>query len=78
VIVIMGRGLGSVSGGTAGGLGMTVTVARALGGLIAGAGDRDWWVLGAAALLVIVAGLAACLIPAWEAARTDPSTALRH
>jgi putative ABC transport system permease protein len=78
VIVVIGDGFRSVGVGTAGGIGMTMTVARGLGGLIAGAGDWNWWVLGAAAIVMLGAGLAACLIPAWDSARMDPSVALRE
>ncbi len=77
MIVIMRHGVRVVVTGTAGGLGMAVTAARSLAGLITGADHHDWLVLGAAALLIVLAGLAACLIPAWKAARLDPSSALR-
>jgi hypothetical protein len=77
MIVIARHGMRIVITGTAGGLGIAASVGRFLAGLITGADHRDWLVLGAAALLVIAAGLAACLIPAWKAARMDPSSALR-
>ena len=77
VIVILKHGLKIVVVGTAGGLGLTMTAARFLAGLIVGADHYDWRVMGAAALLVTVASVAASLIPAWRAARMDPSAALR-
>lgn len=77
MIVIMRHGVRVVITGTAGGLGMAVTAARFLAGLVTGADYHDWLVLGVSALFVILTGLAACLIPAWKASRMSPASALQ-
>ncbi len=50
---------------------------RLLSSLVAGTGARDASVLAAAGALVIVASLAACIVPAWRASGVDPAFALR-
>lgn len=78
MVIVLRDGLKIVMVGTAGGLGTTLTVARFLGGVIAGADRHDWRVLGVAGSIVMLAGLAACVIPAWKASGMDPARALRE
>ena len=59
--------------GAAAALGST----RLLGNLLYRVSPRDPTVFGSAFLVMAVASLAACLVPAWRAARTDPLRALR-
>ncbi len=55
-----------------------LAVGKLARGLLTGMSTADPWVLGAAALLLIAAGLAAGWIPASRAARVDPNSALRQ
>jgi predicted permease len=63
---------GVVLGG-AGALGLT----RLMGELLYKVSPRDPLAFGSAFAVMIVASLAACLLPAWRATRTDPVRALR-
>jgi len=64
---------GGVLLGAAAALGST----RLLGSLLYHVSPRDPLVFGSAFLTMAAASLAACLLPAWRAARTDPARALR-
>jgi predicted permease len=64
---------GGVLLGAAAALGST----RLLGNLLYQVSPRDPTVFGSAFLVMAVSSLAACLLPAWRAARTDPLRALR-
>jgi ABC-type antimicrobial peptide transport system permease subunit len=59
--------------GAAAALGLT----RLLGNLLYKVGPRDPLAFGAALLVMMVASVAACFLPAWRATRTDPARALR-
>jgi macrolide transport system ATP-binding/permease protein len=63
---------GVVLGGTAA-LGLT----RLLGYLLYKVNPRDPVTFGSALVVMMIASLAACLLPAWRAMRTDPVQALR-
>jgi putative ABC transport system permease protein len=41
-------------------------------------GPRDPVAFGSAFLVMLIAALAACFLPAWRATRTDPVRALRE
>jgi putative ABC transport system permease protein len=43
-----------------------------------GVGAIDLRAFGAVSLLLLVAALVACLVPAWRASRVDPLVALRY
>jgi ABC-type antimicrobial peptide transport system permease subunit len=64
---------GGVALGAAAALGLT----RLLGNLLYQVSPRDPLAFGSACLVMITASLAACFLPAWRAARTDPAQALR-
>jgi predicted permease len=59
--------------GTAAALGST----RLMGNLLFKVSPRDPLAFGFACVVMIVASLAACFLPAWRATRTDPARALR-
>jgi len=63
--------------GICAGLGGATALARMLRSQLFGVGPADGWTLGAAALVLAAAGLAAVWWPAHKAARTDPAVALR-
>ena len=66
--------LGGVVLGTAAALGLT----RLLGSYLFHVSPRDPVAFGSALVVMLGAALAACLLPAWRAARTDPMSALRE
>ena len=51
---------------------------RFLRGLLYGMNEWDPWVYASAAALVLTTSLAACWLPASQAARTEPATMLRE
>jgi putative ABC transport system permease protein len=65
-------------------MGATVGIVAALGAsrlmstLLYGVGASDVLSFASAVIVVLLATLAASLLPAWRAARVDPLTALRH
>lgn len=63
--------------GLAIGLGSAYGLSRLLRGLIWGIAETDMPTYAAAALLLGATALAACLLPAWRAAQTDPMDTLR-
>jgi ABC-type antimicrobial peptide transport system permease subunit len=50
---------------------------RAAGGLLFEVTPTDPTALAATFVLLLAAGAAACIVPAWRAARIDPATSLR-
>jgi len=67
----------AVAGGAAGIVG-AFAVARVLNSLLFGISAVDPISYGGAALVLAVAILLACGLPAWRAARVDPMSALRQ
>ncbi len=67
---------------TAGGLVLGAAAALAMTRLIVGmlykVSPRDPLAFGSAILVMAIAALAACFVPAWRATRTDPVRALRE
>lgn len=76
--LVLRQGLALVATGLAGGLVATLLASRVLASLLYGVAPNDLRVLGAAALALIVTGASACVVPAWLAARTSPTEALRR
>ncbi len=67
-LVIAGAICGSVA---------ALACGRLLSALVAGTEVRDFSMLSAASVVVILASLAACIVPAWRASGIDPASALR-
>lgn len=59
------------------GLGCSLALARLLAGLLFGVSAFDPWTFGGITLVLVAAGLLACLLPARRATRVEPAAALR-
>jgi ABC-type antimicrobial peptide transport system permease subunit len=55
-----------------------LSLTRLMGNLLYNVSPRDPLAFGSAFVVMAIAALAACFLPAWRAARTDPVRALRH
>ncbi len=75
---VLGQGMKLVGIGLAIGTGVSLGLAQVAVGLLAGLSPADPVAFGGTVGLLIVVGLAACLSPAWRAARVDPLVALRR
>ena len=75
--LVMSRGLTLTASGIAGGTAAALVSTRLLGYLLYNVSPRDPRSFGSAFLVITVASLAACFLPAWRATRTDPLHALR-
>ncbi len=76
--MVVRMGLQLIVVGVVIGLLATVAATRVLANQLWGVTARDPITLGAAVLVMIIAGLAACYIPARRATRVDPMVALRY
>ena len=77
VTLVVGRGLGLVAVGLGAGLAGAFAVTRVMAGLLFDVTATDPLTFAATAGLLGLVALAACLVPAWRAARVDPIAALR-
>src|SRR5690606_21305767 len=75
--MVLGQGLRLVLAGLAIGLAGAVLLGRLLASQLYGVAPLEPLVLAQLSGLLLLAGLAACLLPAWRASRVPPSTALR-
>ncbi|HEY2823948.1 MAG TPA: ABC transporter permease [Gemmatimonadales bacterium] len=75
--LVLSSGFGLVAIGAVLGGATALGTTRLLGALLYQVSPRDPLVFALAVVVLGVAGLAACLVPAWRAARTDPVRALR-
>ena len=75
--LVMSRGIALTAGGVALGLAAALELTRLLGYLLYKVNPRDPRAFGSAVVIIAVAALVACLVPAWRATRTDPLQALR-
>jgi macrolide transport system ATP-binding/permease protein len=75
--LVMSRGLALTAAGIVGGTAAALASTRLLGYLLYNVSPRDPMSFGSAFVVIIVASLAACFLPAWRATRTDPLQALR-
>jgi macrolide transport system ATP-binding/permease protein len=75
--LVMARGLTLTASGVALGGVVALALTRLLGNLLYKVSPRDPLAFGSAFVVMAVASLAACLLPAWRATRTDPARALR-
>ena len=63
--------------GAAAGMAVALGVAGSLGALLYGVAPIDATTVMAVSLLMAIVAIAAASVPAWRAARVDPTTALR-
>ena len=75
---MLGDGLRMTAMGLLAGLAAAVLLGRALSGRFYGVPAMDPLVSVAVCALMAAASLAACMVPARRASRTDPATALRE
>jgi putative ABC transport system permease protein len=76
--MVLIRAVGMMVLGIGAGLAASFAVTRVLASQIWGVSATDPWTFGVVAMLVVVAGLAACYLPARRATRVDPMVALRY
>jgi ABC-type antimicrobial peptide transport system permease subunit len=76
--LVLGSGAMPVVAGIVIGLGGAMSLARFLQSLLFQIRPVDAPSLAAVSALFLVVALAACVLPAWRAARIDPMTALRQ
>jgi macrolide transport system ATP-binding/permease protein len=75
--LVMSRGLALTAAGIVAGTVAALASTRLLGYLLYNVSPRDPLSFGSAFLVITIASLAACFLPAWRATRTDPLQALR-
>jgi macrolide transport system ATP-binding/permease protein len=75
--LVMSRGLVLTAAGVLLGLAAALATTRLLGYMLYKVSTRDPLSFGSAFVVITLASLAACLLPAWRAIRTDPIRALR-
>jgi predicted permease len=77
LLLVMRRGLALTAGGVVLGATVALGLTRLLGSLLYKVSPRDPLAFGSAFVVMAIAALAACFLPAWRATRTDPARALR-
>lgn len=75
--LVMSQGLALTAAGVALGACAALGLSRLLGYLLYKVSPRDPVAFGIATMVMAIASMAACFLPAWRAARTDPVRALR-
>jgi len=75
--LVLSRGLVLTAGGVALGAAVALGFTRLLGSLLYKVSPRDPLAFGSAFVVMTIAALVACFLPAWRATRTDPARALR-
>jgi predicted permease len=76
--LVMSYGLALTAGGVALGAAAALGLTRLLGYILYQVSPRDPLAFGAAFVVMTLAALAACFVPAWRAPRIDPVRALRE
>jgi macrolide transport system ATP-binding/permease protein len=76
--LVMSQGLALTAAGVVLGAVAALNLTRLMGNLLYQVSPRDPQAFGSAFVVMTIASLAACFLPAWRAARTDPVRALRH
>jgi putative ABC transport system permease protein len=75
---VLGEGLRVILAGVAVGIAGSLATTRLLAGFLFGVKPNDPAALAAVVLVLVVAGLGACYVPAYRATRVDPLVALRY
>jgi ABC-type antimicrobial peptide transport system permease subunit len=75
--LVMSHGLALTAGGVAVGALAALALTRQIGDLLFKVSPHDPLAFGSAFVVMAVVAMAACLVPAWRATRTDPVRALR-
>jgi ABC-type antimicrobial peptide transport system permease subunit len=75
--LVMSRGLTLTAGGIVLGAGVAITLTRFLANFLYDVSPHDPLTFASALLVMTIASLAACLLPAWRATRTQPAQVLR-
>jgi macrolide transport system ATP-binding/permease protein len=75
--LVMSQGFALTAGGVVLGAAVALGLTRLMGDLLYKVSPRDPLAFGSAFVVMMIASLAACLLPAWRATRTDPVRALR-
>jgi predicted permease len=75
--LVMSHGLALTAGGVVLGAAAALESTRLMGYLLYRVSPRDPMAFGSAFVVITIAALAACVLPAWRATRTDPLRALR-
>jgi len=76
--LVLSRGLALTAGGVLLGATVAIGLTRLLGNLLYKVSPHDPLAFGSAFVVMTIAALAACFLPAWRATRTDPARALRE
>ncbi|HME07346.1 MAG TPA: FtsX-like permease family protein [Bryobacteraceae bacterium] len=76
--LVMSHGLALTAGGVVLGAAAALALTRLMGTLLYNVSPRDPLAFGSACVVMAIAALAACFLPAWRAAGTDPVRALRQ
>lgn len=75
---VMSHGLALTAGGLALGAVVALSSTQLLGYLLYRLSPRDPTAFGSAVVVMVIAAVIACVLPAWRAAQTDPVRALRN
>ncbi|HEY1471248.1 MAG TPA: hypothetical protein VGF61_19555 [Candidatus Acidoferrum sp.] len=75
--MVLKSGLVLVTGGAFAGVVMSLGLTRLMASQIWGVSPTDPWTFSVVVLVIFVAGLAACLLPARQATQVNPLIALR-
>jgi len=75
--LVISRGLRLTAGGVLFGTVAALALTRLLGPLLYNVSPHDPLVFGSALAVMIITAISACLLPAWQASRTDPARVLR-
>jgi len=76
--LVLSQGLALTAGGVVLGAAAALSLTRLMGNLLYNVSPRDPLAFGSAFVVLAIAALAACFLPAFRAARTDPVRALRQ
>jgi len=75
--LVVSRGLRLTAGGIVVGAVVALALTRLMGQLLYKVSPHDPLVFGTALMVMTIAAISACLLPAWRASRTDPARVLR-